>query len=110
MSQPTNRDEYLARFHENMRIEGYGFDVSNAVPCPWCAASEFVTLHPAWGIMVGDDRPNIDKQMTTEQTCKECGRSGLHIVVRSPAGVTAELVQTGGEDAPDWLAPAPRRV
>lgn len=110
MSLPTNKEEYLARFHENMRIEGYGFDVSSVTPCPWCAAPGFMVLHPAWGVVAGDDRPNIDEQMETEQTCPECGRSGRNIVTRTAGGVTAEFVQTGGEDAPEWLGPPPRRV
>lgn len=107
MSVPTTSEEYLARFHENHRVDGYGVDVHQVIPCPWCAAPDFQTLYPAGGIITGD-RPDIDTQMETVCTCAECGRSGRALVSRDPGGVSFEYVQTGGDSAPEFLVPPPR--
>jgi hypothetical protein len=67
-----------------------------------------VVFRPASGI--ADDGPNIDEQLESEHTCSECGRSGRSLVQRDASGVRFEFVQTGGDDPPEWLRPAPRRL
>jgi hypothetical protein len=110
VDEPRTYDEYLGRYHDNTRVEGYGLDLATVTPCPFCAAADYMTLYPVAGITPGDERPNIDEQMRTEHTCGECGRAGRFEVVRTDDSVMAEFVQTGGTDPPRWLKPAPRRA
>lgn len=110
MSEPENFDEYTALFYANTVIDGYGIDVTNHLPCPWCAHPDFMLLMPAAGIVPNDKRPNLDRVMSTEHTCSNCGRSGKNLISRGPNGVNYEFVQTGGAPPPDWLVPQPRRV
>lgn len=110
MSEPQSFGEYLARFQANTVIDGFGMDVAQHVPCPWCAAADFQVLMPAAGILALDDRPNIDAQMAMDTTCRECGRSGKSLISRGAGSVEFEFVQTDGPDAPEWLTPAPRRL
>jgi hypothetical protein len=100
MAEPGNMDEYTARFHQNQRIEGYGLDTTMVMPCPFCAAPDFMR----WKIL------EVESAMHRGGTCKECGRSTKAIFQRSPSGVQFEIVQTGGPDQPEWLAPKMRRV
>lgn len=108
MPDPATLDEYVARFHANTKVHGYGLDLTNEVPCPFCGAPNFAAWQVVAGILPGDERPNLDAQMGEETTCSECGRSGRHIVVRDPSGVSATFVQTGGPDPPAYLPPLRR--
>lgn len=100
MPQPKNAEEYRERFHRNQRIEGFGTDTATHLPCPFCAASDFMTLPIT----------QADEAMQRGAMCKECGRSAKGIVERSASGVRFEIVQTGGPDQPEWLEPKMRRV
>lgn len=108
MADPATQEEYEALFHEHMRIEGFGFDIHTILPCPFCAATDWLTLWPAAGIASDDDRPFIDDQLRANTTCAECGRSATHIVERDANGVMTTLVQTGGDDPPSYLPPMKR--
>ncbi len=104
---PRDAAEYQARFHANSQVGGYGLEVHQHMPCPFCAAPGWATWYIA-GELAG--KPSLDDQMRAESTCSECGRSGKAIVIRDAHGVSAEFVQTGGDDPPTWLTPPPRRV
>jgi hypothetical protein len=101
MVEPRTADEYQQRFQASHRITGYGAEVETHMPCPWCAA-------PDWQVL-----PIVDVAgaLQREATCVECGRAGRMVfAVNEPGHQEAELVQTGGPDAPGWLTPAPRRA
>lgn len=104
---PATLEEYNAKFMQGSEVTGYGMDVTQHLPCPFCAHPGFKELQPVAGIV--DDRPNIDAQMEAEATCENCGRSGRAVVTRDASGVSAEFVQTGGDDPPEYLPPM-RRV
>lgn len=103
-------DEYLAEFHRQAKVEGYGLDVTQHMPCPWCCYPDFMLLRPAAGIAPGDDRATVQEEMATEHRCVRCGRSGKNLIERDEGGVKFEFVQTGGPPPPEWLEPPPRRV
>ena len=103
MTAPQNRDEYLKRFMENQRLTGFGAGVKTHFPCPFCAA-------PEWLVMPVTDGLNDYPIMGAGAACKECGRSAKFIINRTPSSVSAECVQTGGDDPPAWLEPKIRRV
>jgi hypothetical protein len=71
------------------------------VPCPFCAAPEFVVC-----AIVGGAERAFEKGAT----CRECGRGCRAIFQRSPGSLGFEFVQTGGDEPPDWLTPQMRRV
>lgn len=106
MTEPVSMDAYVERFMANQRASGFGFDVTQHFPCPFCAAADWFV------VKIADFAPPQEPgtYRSPETTCGECGRSGQFVSTRdSNGGVTAEMVQTGGDDPPDWLQPAPRR-
>jgi hypothetical protein len=100
MTHPPTRAEYDRRFAANQRLEGYGIgNVTQHMPCPFCAAPDFMVHHIL----------DVEEVMSLGATCQECGRSLKAIFTRSEGTVHFELVQTGGDDAPDYL-PVIRRL
>lgn len=100
MSQPNSMAEYSERFHNNNKIEGYGTAVKTIAPCPFCAASDWLCM------------PILDVEGALKKgaTCKECGRSAKAIFKYENGDKSFEIVQTGGDDPPEWLQPKMRRV
>lgn len=103
MSEPTSIEEYNKRAKANLRYEGRFADTKTILPCPFCAAPDWL-VYPVTAAM--DDY----KQIQDPRTCKECGRTAALIITRTDSGVQQELVQIAGPDAPEWLTPKPRRV
>lgn len=102
MSQPKNHDEYLARFYLNRKVSGFGpLSVTVSCPCPFCSAADFMIFAVI----------DTEEAMAEGATCKECGR-GAKAVLSSPAGggKQFEIVQTSGDDQPEWLKPKMRRI
>lgn len=94
MSDPADYQAYMARFAENHKIEGEGFDTTMRVPCPFCCAPDF----QVYRIL------EAKEEMVKDSTCKECGRSGKIVLTEETGGnTTLELVQTGGEPPPPYL-------
>lgn len=103
MSAPSSLDEYNRRFAANAKVSGYGMDVAQHFPCPFCAA-------PEWLVIKIMDLAMDSSAMSSARTCKECGRSGRMLLNPTAGGGSSmELVQTGGDDPPPWM-PAIRRV
>ncbi len=100
MNTPTTMAEYTKRFMENERIEGAGPTTTIVMPCPFCAAPDFMRL------------PMLDSEtaMASGAMCRECGRSARTLFDKRGGETRAELVQTGGLDQPEWLTPKMRRV
>lgn len=97
---PTTREEYEARFFRHAGTEGFGVEgVTQHFPCPFCAAADWYVVKL---LEFGQDSPEL--------TCEECGRSGRLLFVRDATGASMEMVQTGGDDPPEWLDPPPRRL
>lgn len=99
---PKTYDEYLGRTHKNTVISGMGLDVATEYPCPFCAA-------PHW---VKSKLMETEKVLAQPHKCEECGRSAKFIFKQEDSGATTmfELVQTGGDDLPDYFQVKPRRV
>jgi hypothetical protein len=101
MTDPVDLDAYLKRFHMGELIEGYGFgNVYMTSPCPFCAAPGWLK----WEML--DVRPAMEKGAT----CSECGRSARAIFKDDHGRAAFEIVQTGGDDPPEYLVPKMRRV
>ena len=102
---PKTREEYVARFEASQRVSGVGFDVTSHIPCPFCAAPDFLVaklLNVETGEMFG-------QVLERGAVCRECGRGARGLTVRTANGVTIEMVQTCGPDAvAPWLPPMRR--
>ncbi len=95
MSEPKSMAEYLTRFQQAERVSGYGLDTTIHVPCPFCAAPDWMV----YKIM------EVEIAGETGATCKECKRSARMPVRTERGAKIIQLVQTGGPKQPDWLEP-----
>lgn len=111
MSQPQNYDEYLKRSKANQRLTGHFFETAMVLPCPFCAAPDFLEARIVdEAFLLGREREApMARALMAGRTCRECGRSAKAIVTHEGAGVRIEVVQSGGDPLPAWL-PAIRRV
>jgi hypothetical protein len=100
VAEPKDYDEYLKRFFQNNKIEGFGLDVTMRMPCPFCAAVDFMV----YAVL------NAEDAMTRGATCKECNRGARAIFKRMGGSVSFELAQTEGREQPAWLEPKMRRL
>lgn len=93
--QPSNKEEFLQRFNENQKLSGFGLETTMHVPCPFCAAPDFMVYKI------------IDSAaaMARGGTCNVCDRSMKAIFDRKPGVTSFTIVQTGGPDQPEWLEP-----
>jgi len=91
--------EYLERFAAAYRMSGAGFETTMHVPCPFCAAPDNITYKVL----------EVAAALSDGATCEECGRSWRAIATLQGGNVRFEVVQTGGDDGPDFL-PRMRRV
>ena len=101
MAEPQNAAEYIERFAQNQKIDGYGVgNIHIHMPCPFCAAPDFLVYEL------------LDTESALEKggSCQECKRAAHAEIVRQKGGVQFEMVQTAGPDQPEWLVPKMRRI
>lgn len=92
-------EEFAMRYHANYRTDGHGIGQTTVhMPCPFCAAPDWMNYRIADGLPDGDHR------------CDGCGRTARIVCHRGSTTTNLELVQTGGGDPPVWLEPPPRRI
>jgi hypothetical protein len=96
---PQSMDELNAAAAAGMRIEGYGLEVAQIMPCPFCAAPDCLKLIPYEMAKLGD----ADYAVTG--TCKRCERTVEVRVEHVPGGTQGGFVQVGGDPQPEWLSP-----
>lgn len=97
MAEPRNEQEHFERFEANYRVTGFGRWTKQHLPCPFCAAADWLIFRVAQAPDVLRDRI---------ATCQECGRSARCIIEDKPPNETGyfiEFVQTGGPDQADWV-------
>lgn len=100
LNPPGSVEEYERLSTANLRYEGHGFDTTMVIPCPFCAAPDFHRV-----LII-----NSHEDLSREATCVHCGRSARMLITAAPGVTSGELVQTGGEDPPEWMQPWPRRM
>ena len=100
-SDPKTKAEFDARYDENACIRGEGMETEISLPCPFCAAPDFVVFRM------------LDAEMIAklEKVCSGCQRGVVLEVkpIKKNTGVRWEFVQTCGEDPPAYL-PEMRRA
>lgn len=108
MPDPATLDEYNARALASQHIEGYGADVVTWLPCPGCAA-------PDWLGMPITAALNDYADVQAPTTCGKCGRTFRLVITLEGGGAaaggstSAAFVQTGGTDIPAYLPPMTRQ-
>lgn len=98
MAEPQNQDEYLVRWTASEKFEGTGDARLYHVPCPFCAAPDFMIY----------SRDTMDAVRAAGAICKECKRGAQEVT--PPGGGAREIVQTAGPAQPAWLEPLMRSV
>jgi hypothetical protein len=93
MPQPTSKEDYEARFHENQKMTGRFFETTMHMPCPFCAAPEFMV----YKIL------EVTEIIAQEHICSECRRGCRAIITRETGGISFEFVQTQGDPPPEWV-------
>lgn len=94
MSDPKTLEEFNARFAENSYITGTGLEAEVHLPCPFCAAENFIVFHML-------DAEAVAK---LESFCMECDRGViLEIKPLKRGGVSWQFKQTRGDDPPAYL-------
>jgi len=94
-----DKEAYEKKFAENQKITGYGMDVTIHMPCPFCAAAE-------WMVFKILEQEEVSSR---EHVCSACSRGAKMIYKHKEEGISFEVVQTRGDDGPDFLPPM-RRV
>jgi hypothetical protein len=102
MILPTDQpdiESYNRLFNENQKLDGFGLEVTMYMPCPFCCADDFMIF-----------RILEQKEVTRKpHVCRNCNRGAMIVYTESMGGTSFEIVQTAGEDPPDYL-PQMRRV
>lgn len=93
MSAPQTFEELQARTLQNQRMSGYGLETKMHITCPFCGAPDYAEIRVV----------AVQEDASKNATCKECGRSTRTEFYRSGPSIRFEIVQTGGDDPPEWL-------
>lgn len=100
MAEPTSMQEYTERFHANQNVSGFGIETTMHMPCPFCAAPEFMVYRI------------IDSEAAMQEgaVCSSCKRgAAIEFSVNTESMKQFEVVQTSGAAQPSWLQPQMRR-
>jgi|SRR5688572_5266892 len=100
MADPKSREEYERRFNRHQRLEGFGTETTLHMPCPFCAAPDFIVARVV----------DVQAALAKGAVCQECGRGmRLEYTYHQPQVLSFEAIQTCGSDAPSYAPPC-RRV
>jgi len=94
-TEPRTLEQYEKRYAYNTTVDGHGADTATRFACPFCAASGWCVAKIL----------EVEAVLQEEHTCVHCGRSAKCIVARDGGSMNMKLVQTGGDDPPEWLPP-----
>ena len=98
---PNNMEELAALTTANTQYVGFGLDTAVVFPCAFCAAPGVIKAKVI----------EIERAMERGASCSACGRSWRAVFTLPGLGVKQfEIVQTGGDDPPDWFLPKMRRA
>lgn len=100
--QPLTPREYEERTRQNIEYFGHGVNAGAHIPCPFCGAPRFMSYRII----------ECMAEMQKEHICTECSRGARTIITTSPDGLTTglEIVQTCGDDPPEWIKNWIRRL
>jgi hypothetical protein len=95
---PPTLEDYHHRSQERSRVIGFGVETAVVLPCPFCAAPEWLTHRIVDTLSSALRPPGV--------VCQVCGR-GMAAIFSTLAdgGTCMELVHTVGDPAPHYLPP-----
>lgn len=96
---PATREAYDAKAKANTKMSGFGLDTAMHMPCPFCAAPDFLVYRIV----------DVETALSAPRVCATCKRGSKAVFTRGAGGVSFEFVQTEGPDGPAYLPPM-RRV
>lgn len=92
--QPKTLEEYNDRYNANTRYSGFGpYEAKMHMPCPGCT-------EPDWLVCIILES---EEALAKGATCKHCGRGFKALYSRDGQVKSFKLVQTVGDDLPDFL-------
>jgi len=91
MTHPQSLREFEDRYNANYKVEGWAFQSNVHLPCPFCAAPDWLTYQIA----------NMVLATQEGATCKECGRTAK--MVLSDDGYM-RMTQIDGPPPPSWYS------
>ncbi len=98
MENPALQDTHAAfekRYTDNTKYEGQGLELKVHMPCPFCAASDFVVYRLT----------DIHVALAEPHSCRECERSMKMLSCQDGhGGYTLKMIQTAGAPPPPFLA------
>ncbi len=99
---PGTIGEFMDRFKKNQYLSGMGLDCMLHMPCPFCAAPEWIVYH-IW---------DVKAVLTQGAQCQECGRGAKTVFHADQFGnvMHFELFQTVGDDPPAYVGKNIRRA
>jgi hypothetical protein len=92
-TEPKDHGEYARRYNDNCRITESKDGTIMHLPCPFCAASDFISYQ----LM------ETETALNTEIVCRECQRGLRTIIHKSHGQLRLEFIQTRGNDPPPWV-------
>lgn len=96
MSDPQDMVEYNALMSENFSMHTIDGEVRVSLPCPFCAAKNWLTYSVQ----------TMRKTLLDGATCSNCGRSAkLEARGIDEESTQLDLFQTGGPEQPAWMSP-----
>lgn len=96
MEDPQTMHEYNQRYNDNTRFEGRYAETKTVMPCPGCAASDWLD----WPVTAA---MNDYADVTKPTKCKHCNRTFRFQMDASANGITMRIYQTDGPEVPSFL-------
>lgn len=87
------KDEYNHKYLENTKITGFGLETTVHMPCPFCTEPNFVSYRIL----------DVEFALKQNNICRRCERGATVIFKKSEQGTSLEMVQTSGDDPPDYI-------
>lgn len=94
---PDTKEEYEAAYLENTKVLGRYDTTRTVMPCPFCAAPDWLIFPVTAGL-------SNYRDIQQPATCGVCKRTARMVVDRDAHGnLGCTVVQLGGDDPPAWV-------
>lgn len=98
MADPKTKAEFESLYHSNARVSGYGALVTQHLPCPFCAAPDWLDVPIAKLALEGSQ-----KVFGTPRTCVECKRTAKVLVAETASMTSMRLLLIEGDEPAEYL-------
>ena len=95
MADPATKEDFESLYHSNTSVSGYGVDITQHLPCPFCAAKGWAT----WRLALP-----VSKVWAEPKKCDACGRTSKLAVTETAFSTSMQLILVDGPDPAPYLA------